>query len=299
MATALLPRDQPTPSLAVVTGAASGINLDISRVLIENDIRVLGVDVNGDGLKEAADLFGTAFIPHVCDLRDRQAIADLAHVREVREADVLVNGAGRLVPAEQHETKDQDVIDGLMIMLYAPMILGRHVLPGMYERGFGRIINLASIYGMFGGWGKGEYSAAKHGLVGWTECLAQECAGTGVAVSCVSPAHADTPLFDQQFVDEAVKAGQTTPQRGAVLRGQIPGHVAVQTWEIAALVHWLATDAPPCMNGSIINADFGWTRGVQRNTTSLDVLRTLSPADIKGVLASVGVTAEVTGVAAR
>lgn len=240
---------------AVVTGGASGIGAAIARAFAEAGAEVTVADLNEEAAQALAEeIGGTAWAAD---------FSDVAALEEVTlDADILVNNAGiqRINPIQDFVPEDWRLIHRLM--LEAPFLLTRAVLPGMYERGFGRIINLSSAHGLVASPFKSAYVAAKHGLQGLTKVTALEGGPHGVTANCINPGYVRTPLVDQQVADQAASRGISEED---VLDQVFLAHSAVKRLaepeEVAALAVWLASDAAAVANGSSYSLDGGWTAG--------------------------------------
>ena len=190
--------------VAIVTGAASGIGLAIARDLAGRGARVTLADIDTErGQTAAAELPGARF--QLADL----AVADQAQrlVAETLAAegrvDILVNNAGiqHVAPiTEFSEAQWRRIIE---IMLTAPFLLTRAALPTMYERGWGRIINIGSVHSLRASAFKSAYVAAKHGLLGLTRVTALEGAEHGVTCNCICSSYVRTALVEKQIADQA------------------------------------------------------------------------------------------------
>ena len=192
---------------AVVTGGASGIGAAIATRLGELGAHVTVLDRDDEAAaKVAADIGGD----HVAvDLTDGAAIDRLD-----LEADLLVNGAGiqHVAPVEEFDPEMFALIHRLM--LEAPFRLTRRLLPGMYARGFGRIVHVSSVHGHRASPYKAGYVSAKHGLEGLSKVIALEGAGRGVTSNTVVPGYVRTPLVEGQI------AAQGRPPRHPGERGR-------------------------------------------------------------------------------
>ncbi len=173
---------------------------------------------------------------------------------------MLVNNAGRQHVAPLHEFDPETFSQILRIMLEAPFRLIRRALPAMYERGWGRIINVSSAHGLRASPFKAAYVSAKHGLEGLSKVAALEGAAHGVTSNCINPAYVRTPLVERQIADQArvhgidadtvVETIMLTPV--AVKRLIEPAEVA----ELAALLYGPASAS---ITGTSLSQDGGWT----------------------------------------
>jgi 3-hydroxybutyrate dehydrogenase len=176
------------------------------------------------------------------------------------EADVLVNNAGiqRVSPIEQFDPEAFRLIQRLMVE--APFLLIRAVLPGMYERGWGRIVNLSSVHGLRASAFKSAYVTAKHGLEGLSKVAALEGGPHGVTSNCVNPAYVRTPFVEKQIADQAKLHG--IPESEVVEQVMLTESAIkrlVEPEEVASLAGWLASDAAAMVTGASYTMDGGWT----------------------------------------
>jgi 3-hydroxybutyrate dehydrogenase len=238
---------------ALVTGGASGIGLAIARELAGRGARVTVADRDADGANRIADELGGE--PWVVDLADTRALDDLR-----LDIDVLVNGAGiqKVAPIEAFDPDDFRRIQA--IMLEAPFLLIRAALPGMYERGWGRIVNISSVHGLVASPFKSAYVAAKHGLEGLSKATALEGGPHGVTSVCISPGYVRTPLVERQIADQATTHGIPESEVvGQVLLAQASIKRLVETTEVASLVGWLTGPDASMVTGTSITMDGGWS----------------------------------------
>ena len=177
---------------ALVTGAASGIGLAIARRLASDGAHVVLVDLPGDALQQAAGQIEGA-IPVAADLARREDVARL--VADIAGVEILVNNAGlqHVSPIDELSEEAWDRL--LSVMLTAPFLLTKGFLPAMYDLGWGRVINIASVHGLVASPFKSAYVAAKHGLVGLTKVTALEAAARcpDVTAHAICPSYVRTP----------------------------------------------------------------------------------------------------------
>ncbi|WP_149083955.1 MULTISPECIES: 3-hydroxybutyrate dehydrogenase [Microbacterium] len=238
---------------ALVTGGASGIGAACARAFAQAGARVTIADIDGDAAGRLADeIGGDAW---QVDLTDRDALAALRF-----DTDILVNNAGvqHVSPIEDFDPARFSLL--LQLMLEAPFLLTRAVLPGMYERGFGRIINMSSVHGLRASPFKAAYVAAKHGLEGLSKVTALEGAAHGVTSNCINPGYVRTPLVERQIADQARVHGIPESEvLEKVLLTEAAIKRLVEPEEVAGLAVWLAADAAGMVTGASYTMDGGWS----------------------------------------
>jgi 3-oxoacyl-[acyl-carrier protein] reductase len=229
---------------ALVTGGTRGIGRAIAERLRADDAQVLIT-----GSRPLADVVDS-FEYRGVDFADSSALEAFAEEAADWAPDVLVNNAGinRLSPFAEIEPDDFDRIQA--VNMRAPMMLCRAVLPGMRERGWGRIVNIASIWSILSRPGRGSYSASKFGLDGLTAALAAEVGVDGILANCVSPGFVDTELTRSVLGEEGI----------ARLVAEVPAGRLAQPEEIAALVGWLAGPDNTFVSAQNIVIDGGFSR---------------------------------------
>jgi 3-hydroxybutyrate dehydrogenase len=240
---------------ALVTGAAGGIGRACALRLAAAGAHVIALDVDAGGAKEVAEEAGGEALE--ADLSDLDAIDSLVAVAEV---DILVNNAGlqHVSPIEGFEPSRFSLI--LRVMLEAPFRLLRKALPGMYRRGFGRVINISSVHGLRASPYKSAYVAAKHGLEGLSKVVALEGGPKGVTSNCICPAYVRTPLVENQIVDQARAHG--IPERQVIEEVMLTEPAVkrlIEPEEVAEIAAYLCSDRASFFNGSSLVMDGGWT----------------------------------------
>jgi|UniRef100_UPI0035C6A955 3-hydroxybutyrate dehydrogenase len=246
---------------ALVTGSTSGIGLGLAASLAAAGAQVI---LNGFGEVEQAKahIAGLGAAPgyHDADLSDPQQIADLMRYveREFGGTDILVNNAGiqHVSPLESFPADKWNAI--IAINLSSVFHTSRLALPGMRERGWGRIINVASVHGLVASKDKAAYVAAKHGVVGLTKTIALETARSAITCNAICPGWVLTPLVQQQ-IDQRIAAG-TDPQqaRNDLLAEKQPSLEFVTPEQLGELALFLCSDAAVQVRGAAWNMDGGW-----------------------------------------
>src|SRR5215203_5892399 len=238
---------------AMVTGGASGIGRACAVRLSAAGASVVVVDRDADAAQAVADEVGGTAV--AVDLTDLDAIDRLD-----LDVDVLVNNAGLQHVAPLHEFPVDRFSSILRLMLEAPFRLVRGALPGMYERGWGRVVNISSIHGLRASAYKSAYVTAKHGLEGLSKVIALEGAEHGVTSNCVNPAYVRTPLVERQIAAQAEAHGLSADE--VVERVMLePAAIKrlIEPDEVAEMVAYLCSDAAAFMNGTSLVLDGGWT----------------------------------------
>ncbi|HEX8972257.1 3-hydroxybutyrate dehydrogenase [Oryzihumus sp.] len=242
-----------TGRTALVTGAGSGIGRATALRLARSGAHVIAVDLKEEAVREVAEITGGEAV--VADLSDLDALDALD-----LSADILVNCAGiqHVRPVEDFDPEKFSQI--LRIMLEAPFRLIRRSLPSMYEKGWGRIINVSSVHGLRASEFKSAYVSAKHGLEGLSKVVALEGAAHGVTSNCVNPGYVRTPLVDKQVADQAAAHGISENE---VLEKVFLDKAAlkrlVESEEIAEMVLFLCSPPAASMTGTSLVVDGGWS----------------------------------------
>ncbi|HET7638016.1 MAG TPA: 3-hydroxybutyrate dehydrogenase [Ktedonobacteraceae bacterium] len=247
--------------VALVTGAASGIGLAIARDFARQGIRVTCGDIDVErGQAIAAELPGARF--QKADMTKGEDLDQLVAQTMAAEGriDILVNNAGiqHVAPiTEFPEAKWRQILE---IMLTAPFLLTKAVLPGMYTQKWGRVINIASVHALRASPFKSAYVAAKHGLLGLTRVTALEGATYGVTCNAICPTYVRTPLVEKQIADQARVHGipeSEVVEKIMVTEGAI--RRLLEPEEVAQLVTYLCSDAASGITGAAQVIDCGWT----------------------------------------
>ncbi|HEV2134417.1 MAG TPA: SDR family NAD(P)-dependent oxidoreductase [Terracidiphilus sp.] len=222
--------------IALVTGAATGIGEAIAKRLADAGATVCIADIDGAAAKEAAARIGDRAQSLTMDVTDPAAVTHAIETILAKNGalDILINNAGLAGKAAPiWEQTDADWRKVLAVNIDGPFYLCRAVLPHMRSRGYGRIVNIASVAGKEGNPNMVAYSASKAALIGLTKSIAKEVATEGICINAVSPAVVRTRILDQ-----------VTPAQVDYMVQRIPMKRTGRPEEIAAVVHFLAS--PDC-----------------------------------------------------
>ncbi|MFH5208012.1 3-hydroxybutyrate dehydrogenase [Antrihabitans spumae] len=238
---------------AVVTGGASGIGAACARRLAARGAYVRVADVDEIGAKSVAvDIGGEAW---PIDLVDVAALEDL-----VLDTDILINNAGIQTVSPIVDFDPAAFRKIITLMVEAPFLLVRAALPTMYERGFGRIVNVSSVHGLRASENKVAYVTAKHALEGLSKVTALEGGARGVTSNCVNPGYVRTPLVENQIADQARLHGISEEEvLERVLLTDSAVKRLVEPAEVASLVGWLAGADAGMVTGASYTMDGGWS----------------------------------------
>jgi 3-hydroxybutyrate dehydrogenase len=246
----------------LVTGAGSGIGAGIAAGLAADGHHLLVTDVAREPAEAVAHAIrgagGSAEALALDVTSDASVAAALAAAS--RPVEVLVNNAGlrHVAPLEEFPMEKWDFL--VQVMLVGVARLTRAVLPGMRERGFGRIVNIGSIHSLVASPYKSAYVAAKHGLVGFSKVIALETAGTDITINTICPTYVKTPLVDKQIADQARTRGIPESQVVSdVMLKPMPKGVFITFEELAGITAFLMSPAARNITGHTIDVDGGWT----------------------------------------
>ncbi|WP_067182876.1 3-hydroxybutyrate dehydrogenase [Microtetraspora niveoalba] len=243
---------------ALVTGGGSGIGRACALRLAAAGAHVVVADMNAESAAAvAAETGGVAVAVDLSDPGFPDAWADA--VPDV-SADIVVNNAGFQHVAPIEEFPPEIFAKILKVMVEAPFLIARAVLPGMYERGWGRFVNISSVHGLRASPYKSAYVTAKHALEGLSKVIALEGAPHGVTSNCVNPAYVRTPLVENQIAAQARTHG-IGPDEVVERIMLAPAAIKrlVEPDEVAELVAYLCGPQGSFITGASIPLDGGWS----------------------------------------
>ncbi|MDC6167521.1 SDR family NAD(P)-dependent oxidoreductase [Paucibacter sp. XJ19-41] len=235
---------------AVVTGGGSGIGAAVAARLLAAGARVTLMGRNLEKLQAQQRVLGGDVVPQTVDIGDEASVK--AAFAAVGPVDILVNNAGQVETAPLHRTSLALWQQMLNVNLTGTFLCSREVMAGMSERGFGRIINVASTAALKGYAYVAAYCAAKHGVLGLTRAMALELARKGVTVNAVCPGYTETDIVAQAVATISEKTGRSAEAARAELAASNPQGRLVQPEEVAASVLWLARRDSAAITGQAI-----------------------------------------------
>ena len=242
--------------VAVVTGAASGMGLEIARLFVAEGAKVIAADWHGDDVTAVAEEIGGTIVPVVANVAvetECVAMIDRA-VSEFGRIDILVNNAGVMDTFQSVADLDNETWRRVLsVNLDGPMFAMRRAVPLMLAQGGGAIVNISSVAGLGGGSAGAAYTASKHALIGLAQSTAFQYAKAGLRCNTVASGGVTTNIMqsvDPTHIDQAA-LGRLAPYHATN-----PG--TLEPVDIANLVLFLASDDARYINGAVIPADMGW-----------------------------------------
>ena len=252
---------------ALITGSTSGIGLGIARALAAQGCNIM---MNGFGetatvernRAELSRAHGVTVLYNGADMSRPAEIEDLVADTAARLGgiDVLVNCAGiqHTAAVEEFPPEKWDAI--IAVNLSSSFHTIHHALPHMKKRGWGRIVNVASVHGLVASANKAAYVTAKHGLVGLSKVVGLETAGQGITCNAICPGWTRTELIEPQIVARAQALGVEVEEGGRnLLAEKQPSRQFVTVEQLGQLTVFLCTDAAAQITGAAIPIDGGWT----------------------------------------
>ena len=233
--------------VAVITGGAQGIGYAVAERMIKNGAKVVIWDFDTDLAQATASELGATALH--CDVSNWDSVQAAAQQSEhqLGRIDVLVNSAG--VAGANAVVEDYPIEEWNKIMsvnLNGTFHTNRAVIAGMKQRGYGRIVNIASIAGKEGNPNASAYSASKAGVIALTKSLGKEAADYNIGVNCITPAAARTAIFDQMS-EEHIN----------YMLSKIPRNRFVDVAEVANMVCWIASAENAFTTGAVFDLSGG------------------------------------------
>jgi NAD(P)-dependent dehydrogenase (short-subunit alcohol dehydrogenase family) len=240
--------------VALITGGGRGIGRAIALSFAKHGARVAVAARTREQVETVAQEIGDNAVALVCDVSNPDQVAEIfADIKP----DILVNNAGIAESATFVNTTDELWQRHLAINLSGTFYCTRAALPAMLERGWGRIINIASIAAKTGAPYIAAYAASKHGVLGLTRSLAMEVAARGITVNAICPGYVDTEMTSRGVEQITAKTGRSAEEALEALKKMSPQHRLTTPDEVAALALLLASEEGRGINGQGINIDGG------------------------------------------
>ena len=250
--------------IALITGGGRGIGRAIAFAFAQEGAELVVAARTLEQVEQvASELSAKAqlkVLPVTCDVSSIRSVEQMfALVSESfgRGPDIMVNNAGIAESAPVSRTDDEMWHRHIEINLSGSFYCTRASLPGMIERGWGRIINMASIAGKTGAPYIAAYSASKHGLIGLTRSCAAEVAAKGITANAICPGYVDTEMTTRGVENITKKTGRSADEAMESILKMSPQKRLVTSEEVAALALFLASEEGRSINGQAISVDGG------------------------------------------
>jgi 2-deoxy-D-gluconate 3-dehydrogenase len=237
---------------ALVTGARKGIGFAIASALAEHGANLIVVSsqqTDNDELSKIAAKSGVTYTTFACDFRSRQDTLNLIEKIKEIKIDILINNAGLANRAEALDHSDDLWDQTIEIDLTAPFILSREIGKGMAQRGYGKIIFIASMWTFLGGKNVISYTAAKTALAGLTRGLSNELLPMGITVNAIAPGFIETDI---------TQAVRNDAERSAWITSRIPKGRWGQPSDLAGAALFLSAPASDYVSGVVLAVDGGF-----------------------------------------
>jgi 3-hydroxybutyrate dehydrogenase len=253
---------------ALITGSLGGIGFATARALAEQGCNVMLNGFGDPATIEARidDLEGLGVHAeyHGADLRQPQQIATMVRgaTQVFGALDILVNNAVVRYFGAVEDFAPEHWDEALAVNLSAPFHTIRLALPGMRAKGWGRIVNMASVYSTFATVERVDYITTKTALIGLTRAVALECARTGITCNAVCPGTVLTPAIERRLQNEMQRDGLAREEADArFLAARQPSRRFVDDANVAGLIAFLCGPYSADINGAALPIDGGWTAG--------------------------------------
>lgn len=252
-----------TARTVLITGAGGGLGRGIALDLAARGHAIVATDLN----KEATDdvvariqACGGRAAGYSLDVTSSASIQQLLATLGEQPVDVLINNAGLQHVAGVEEFPEEKWDQLIRVMVNGPFLLSRALLPGMRDRGFGRLVHIGSIHSLVASPFKSAYTAAKHALLGLSKVLALETAGADITSNTICPAYIRTPLVDAQIAAQARTRGIPEDEViQKIMLAPMPKQTFITVEEVAAAVEYLMSPLARNVTGQTITIDGGWT----------------------------------------
>ena len=250
---------------AVITGGGRGVGADVARLLAADGAAVLVAARTSSEVEEVATELrrhGANAAATTCDVSDPRSVDSLAARAKdtFGRVDILINNAGIATAAPLARTTLDDWNRTLAINATGAFLCMQAFVPGMLERKWGRVVNVASTLALTGYRYTSAYTASKHALLGLTRAVATEAAAHGVTVNAVCPSYLDTRMTEETLARVTAKTGRSRDEALEAIIGQNPQRRLIDPREVATAIVYLCSDAAASINGTALVIDGGELR---------------------------------------
>ncbi len=247
----------------LITGAGSGIGRGLAESAAGDGYHVIAADCRRDAAEETVEgiaASGGSATACAVDVTCQSDVGRMMDRLEPSGVDVLINNAGLQYVARLEEFSQEQWVRLIDVMLNGACLMTRAVLPGMRQRGFGRIINIGSIHSLVASPFKSAYVAAKHGLLGFSKVVALETADVDITINTICPSYVRTPLVEKQIAAQAREHGISESEViDRIMLEPMPKRAFISIEELYGAVSYLVSGLARNITGQTITIDGGWT----------------------------------------